>query len=199
MGEKELISQLKEGSEAAFDKIYDLYGARLYGYCMQYTKSREDSEEIMQDVFIKLWQNKEKIIQTDTLRSLIFKIAKFQLINKYKSNLNSFSFETYVDFYNEKKLSIDNTHHAIEYDDFCRLLENALKALPETQRKVIEYSKLKQYSNQEIADKLQLKEQTIKNQLSIGLKALQQELQKHLPWTIVLLIVKNILSIGTDL
>lgn len=199
MGEKELIFQLKKGSEKAFDKVYRLYAARLYGYCMQYTKSREDSEEIVQDVFIKLWQNKEKIIQTDTLRSLIFKIAKFQLINKYRSSLNSFSYEVYVDFYNEKKLSIDNAHHAIEYDDFCHILKKALKTLPETQQKVIEYCKLKNYSNKEAADKLQLKDQTVKNQLSIGLKTLKEILEKYSIWAIILLIVKKMIAIGTNI
>lgn len=197
MDEKELILQLKQGSEKAFDSIYSMYAARLYGYSMQYTKSREDSEEIVQDVFTKLWQYRESIIQTESLAPFIFRIAKNQLINAYKSRLNSFHFETYIDFCNEHKLSTSDTHHIVEYDDFCKILKTALKKLPQTQQNVIEYCKLKDLSNQEAAEILNLKEQTIKNQLSIGLKALRDELDKYLISGIILLIVKIILSVGT--
>lgn len=197
MDEKELILQLKQGSEKAFDCIYSMYAARLYGYSMQYTKSREDSEEIVQDVFTKLWQYRESIIQTESLAPFIFRIAKNQLINAYKSRLNSFHIETYIDFCNEHKLSTSDTHHIVEYDDFCKILKTALKKLPPTQQNVIEYCKLKDLSNQEAAEILNLKEQTIKNQLSIGLKALRDELDKYLISGIILLIVKIILSVGT--
>lgn len=58
MNEEELVYQLKQESQDAFNRIYNMYSARLYAYCMQYVKSREDTEEIVQDVFIKLWINR---------------------------------------------------------------------------------------------------------------------------------------------
>lgn len=190
MNERELISQLKKGSHKAFDEIYRMYSARLYAYCMQYTKSRENSEEIVQDVFTKLWINRNSIIQEETLRSFIFKVAKNQLINSYKSRINSFVFEEYINYCNEEKFSVSDAHHIAEYDDFCRSLDKAMKKLSDTQKKVIECTKFEQLSNQETAEKLQLKEQTVKNQLSTGLKILREELQKHLIWIIILLFVK---------
>ena len=190
MSEKELICQLKEGSYKAFDEIYRMYSARLYAYCMQYTKSRENTEEVVQDVFTKLWINRNSIIQEDTLRSFIFKIAKNQLINAYKARINSFTFEEYVDYYNEEKFSVADTPYIVEFDDFCRSLEKVMNNLSETQQKVIECSRFEQLSNKETAEKLQLKEQTVKNQLSAGLKILREELQKYLIWIIILLIVK---------
>lgn len=62
MNEEELVYQLKQESQDAFNRIYNMYSARLYAYCMQYVKSREDTEEIVQDVFIKLWINRHSII-----------------------------------------------------------------------------------------------------------------------------------------
>ena len=50
MNEEELVYQLKQESQDAFNRIYNMYSARLYAYCMQYVKSREDTEEIVQDV-----------------------------------------------------------------------------------------------------------------------------------------------------
>jgi RNA polymerase sigma-70 factor (ECF subfamily) len=66
-----LILQLKEGSSKAFDNIYRMYAKRLYAYCLQFTKSPEDSEEIVQNVFVKLWTNRKRIRQEDTLPSLL--------------------------------------------------------------------------------------------------------------------------------
>ena len=84
--EQNLIYLLKGGSIDAFDKIYQMYSKRLYSYSIQYTKSSEDAEEIVQDVFVQLWQNREKIRQSDTLQALLFIIAKHHLINAYRSS-----------------------------------------------------------------------------------------------------------------
>ncbi len=73
MNEEELVYQLKQESQDAFNRIYNMYSARLYAYCMQYVKSREDTEEIVQDVFIKLWINRHSIIHGDTSALLFLK------------------------------------------------------------------------------------------------------------------------------
>lgn len=70
--EPELIRELKKGSMRAFDAIYSMYFKRLYAYCFQFTKSGEDAEEIVQDVFLRLWNVRESIRQEETLRSLLF-------------------------------------------------------------------------------------------------------------------------------
>jgi len=86
--EKNLIRELKNGSSRAFDKIYQMYSKRLYAYSVQFTKSSEEAEEIIQDVFVKLWQNRANIRQEETLRSLLFIMAKHHLINAYHSKVN---------------------------------------------------------------------------------------------------------------
>jgi RNA polymerase sigma-70 factor (ECF subfamily) len=190
MNEKDLIIKLKQSSQKAFDEIYRLYAARLYAYCYQYTKSREDTEEIVQDVFTRLWINRMSVVQEETVSSLLFTIAKNQLINIYRQRLNSPVFEEYINCCNQEKFSIEDTRQKIEYDDFCRQLNKLVKRLPETQRKVFDCCIIQQLSNKETAEKLSLKEQTIKNQLSSALKILRNELGKIWVWLITLLIVK---------
>ena len=172
MNEEELVYQLKQESQDAFNRIYNMYSARLYAYCMQYVKSREDTEEIVQDVFIKLWINRHSIIHGEHLSAFIFKIAKNQIINRYKSRINS--------YYNEEQCSVSDTSAIVEYDDFCKSLKKAMKNLSSTQREVIECVKLNQMSVKETAVKLRLKEQTVKNALSAGLKVLKEILKKSL-------------------
>lgn len=180
MNEEELVYQLKQESQDAFNRIYNMYSARLYVYCMQYVKSREDTEEIVQDVFIKLWINRHSIIHGEHLSAFIFKIAKNQIINRYKSRINSYVFEEYVNYYNEEQCSVSDTSAIVEYDDFCKSLKKAMKNLSSTQREVIECVKLNQMSVKETAVKLRLKEQTVKNALSAGLKVLKEILKKSL-------------------
>lgn len=178
MDDIELVYQLQQDSQKAFNRIYDIYSARLYAYCMQYVKSREDSEEIVQDVFIKLWTNRHSIVHGELLGGFIFKIAKNQIINRYKSRLNSFVFEEYVNYCNEMSFSVDDTANVVEYDDFCLSLKKAMTSLPSTQREVIEQVRFNQKSVKETAENLKLKEQTVKNALSTGLKTLKELLKR---------------------
>lgn len=112
--------------------------------------------------------------------AFIFKIAKNQIINRYKSRINSYVFEEYVNYYNEEQCSVSDTSAIVEYDDFCKSLKKAMKNLSSTQREVIECVKLNQMSVKETAVKLRLKEQTVKNALSAGLKVLKEILKKSL-------------------
>jgi RNA polymerase sigma-70 factor (family 1) len=184
--EQKLIRDLKDGSQKAFDNIYRMYATRLYAFCMQYTKISEDTEEIVEDVFIKLWTNRRSIRQEDTLRPLLYTIARFSVINAYRSKVNSPSYEDYVNHIEE--LSVSDTQYHIEYEEFLKQLNAALKKLSPTQQNIIRLSKFEQLSNKEIAERLKLSEQTIKNQLSLGLKALKEELNNVslLMWLLLL-------------
>lgn len=173
-----LIADLKKGSKEAFDEIYRLYAGRLLAYCTQYTKCREDAEEIVQDVFVALWNSRQTIRQEETLRSLLFTISKHRVINAYRSTLNSPVYEDYVDYQNE--LPAGEDYRRLEYEQYVRIVKDAIRRLPSTQQRVITLSRFSQLSNKEIAEHLSLSEQTVKNQLSIGLKTLRELLAKVL-------------------
>lgn len=173
-----LIADLKKGSKEAFDEIYRLYAGRLLAYCTQYTKCREDAEEIVQDVFVALWNSRQTIRQEETLRSLLFTISKHRVINAYRFTLNSPVYEDYVDYQNE--LPAGEDYHRLEYEQYVRIVKDAIRRLPSTQQRVITLSRFSQLSNKEIAEHLSLSEQTVKNQLSIGLKTLRELLAKVL-------------------
>jgi RNA polymerase sigma-70 factor (family 1) len=169
-----LIQELKADSKTAFDNIYQMYVRRLLAFCYQFTKSSLDSEEIVQDVFLKLWDTRHQIRKEESIKSLLFAIARNSLINAYYSRVNSPTFEDYVFYLDE--LSVNDTANHLEYEDFVVQLNNAISKLPPTQQKILRLSKLEQKTNKEIAHQLSLSEQTVKNQLSLGLKALKKEL-----------------------
>jgi RNA polymerase sigma-70 factor (family 1) len=170
--EAELIRELKDGSRAAFDEIYAMYSKRLYGYCLKLSKDKETAEDIVQDVFLRLWIMRADIRQEDTLRSLLFIISKNYLIKSSYDKIHSQVFEDYVTYQDElRNDSSADTH--LEYDDYISMIRQKMQMLPQTQRKVIELSRLEQYSIEEVAQQLSLSEQTVRNQLSLGLKTLR--------------------------
>ncbi|MDR0507586.1 MAG: RNA polymerase sigma-70 factor [Dysgonamonadaceae bacterium] len=173
--ESDYIRQLKNGQSKAFDAIYQMYAKRLYAYSFQFTKSKDEAEDIVQEVFVKLWINREKIKQEDTLRSLLFIMAKHHIINAFHSRINQ---PAYMEYLQYRETLSENDNDPMNYREFLDDLKKAMKTLPTTQQKVIVLSKIQELPNKKIAEKLELSEQTVKNALSAGLKNLKKILAK---------------------
>jgi RNA polymerase sigma-70 factor (family 1) len=188
--EADLIRELKQGSRSAFNEIYMMYFKRLYGYCLKLSKDKDLAEDIVQDVFLRLWNMRAEIKQEETVRSLLFIISKNYLIKSSYNMIHSLVFEDYVSYQDKLKDEVSADSH-IEYNEFLTRLRHEIQKLPQTQQKVIELTKLKQYSVKEVAQQLSLSEQTVRNQLSIGLKTLK-DLLGNVP--ILLLFIFNYLS-----
>lgn len=182
--ENQLIDELRKGSHRAFDTIYRMYSKRLYAYSLQFTKSPEEAEEIVQEVFLRLWTHRAAIRQDVTLRSLLFVMAKHHLINSYRQKLNAPEYEEYVEYIHA--LPAEEAHSRLEYQEFLARLRRIMQTLPATQQRVIRLSRIEGLSHKEIAEKLSLSEQTVKNQLSLGLKTLREKMDKLL-WLFLLL------------
>lgn len=170
--ESVLITMLKEGSEAAFKHIYDLYASRLYAFCLQYTKSHDETDEIVQDAFVWLWNHRTTLRQRNSLKALLFICVRHQLINAWRRNANSPVYEDFV-AYRDSLSGGHATDAAFDYEEFRRCVRRGLAKLSPTQRRCIELSRLEGLSIRDIAARLSLSEQTVKNSLSTGLRSLK--------------------------
>ena len=178
-GHKKLISGLKEGSQDCFKLIYDLYVTRIYSFVYGLIKSKEDAMDIVQEVFERLWINREKISDEKSLESFLMVIGKNLFVSAYRKRLSSQKYEDYVEYLDEQQAS-ETADSAMEYDEFRKSLDTAIGSLPSRQRQIVWFSKYKGMKNSEIAGTLNLSEQTVKNQLSLGLKTLRESLGKAL-------------------
>lgn len=116
---------------------------------------------------------------------------KNTLINRYRSMVNSPVYEEYVSMLHEQMIasSGNKTSEAVEYDDFKNTLESVIRKLPETQESIIKYRLFHDLSIEEIADKLHLSEQTIRNQSSIAFKTIREKISKqYLVWILAYLL-----------
>lgn len=186
--ERELVEQLKEGSRKAFDQLYHRYFEQLYAYCLKYTKRIDATEEIVQETFIQLWLNRERIRESDKLRHLLFVMARHRLINAFRRTANSVSYEDYL-HYRNILTNERGSDKMIEYDEFLQMIRAAMASLPENQQRIIRLSRIEGMKNGEIAKVLGRSEQTVKNQLSLGLKALREKLEGKIPFPLLLLLL----------
>lgn len=174
--EKKYVIDLKKGSYRAFDALYTMYAKRLYAFSFKLTKSGTDAREIVQDTFVKLWLSRENLLPDESFQSYLFTIARNTMLNKMRTLINAPVFVDYLDYMNEQGLSEETTTRTLDLDEFRIKLETAKKSLSATQLKVFELSKEWALSHSEIAQQLNLSEQTIKNQLSTALKILREKL-----------------------
>lgn len=192
--EASLIRGLKRGSVDAFTAIYNLYFQRLYVYCLQFTKSRRDAEDIVQEVFAQLWSNRDKITSENSIRSLVYIIARNFLVKAYRQNIKSPVFEDYVAYCNS--LGRQDVS-SIEYEEFLRCFEQSVQELPKAWQPVVRLSKIDNLTNKEIAQTLNLNEQSVKNYLSQGMKQIRDKL-KPIIIVLVLFLVNLLRNMSID-
>uniref|UniRef100_UPI00402880A1 RNA polymerase sigma factor n=1 Tax=Prevotella sp. TaxID=59823 RepID=UPI00402880A1 len=182
-----LIERLKGDSHDAFAELYRRYSSSLYAFALSYVKVRESAEEIVEDAFVWIWTHRHELRQTQTLKPLLFICSKHYIINAWRQTVHSQNYEDYVNWIDRQ--GEDATTQWLDYNDFLTCLHKELKKLPSTQQKVITLSRLEGISNKDIAQRLQLSEQTVKNQITIGLKTLRTKMQKFYTLTTLFIII----------
>lgn len=169
------IRQLIAGDESAFTLVYELYAEKVYRLAFRFLKDREQSEEIVQETFIKLWLNKEKLSAEGNLWLYIFVITKRLSINALRQICKS------TDLTEKLLHEIKQQHNTTEEDVLLRDLEQyadkVIATLPRQQKMVYMLSRDKGLSHKEIAEQLQISPNTVKNHIVEALKTLKAQLK----------------------
>ncbi|MEA4984319.1 ECF RNA polymerase sigma factor SigL [bioreactor metagenome] len=176
---KSYIRELKNDSHKAFNAIYDMYADKLYAFALAHTKSRQMSEDIVQDTFLKLWKIRKTINTEGSLQSLLFKISKNKIIDMFRSQINKVEFELYLSYMEENSNAEAEAERRLYYDDFYKALQLSKEQLSERQLEIFEMSREEGKSIEEIASELNLSEQTVKNQISSSLKKIRSQILKY--------------------
>lgn len=172
--DKKYIIGLQKGSYADFNQLYRLYATRLYGFAYSLTHSPEMSEEIVQEVFLKVWQMREQISPDYSFRSFIFTIAKNRFLNELRNQITRLSYDEYIAQYED--IGENSVDLEFDFRELNAEIHRAKEKLSKRQREIFEMSKEQRLSNTEIAIQLNISEQSVRNQLSSALKVLREEL-----------------------
>ena len=183
-----LVKSLSKGNVLAFNTLFRKYSNRLYHFAFGYLKSEVESEEVVQEVFTKIWEKQSELKKELSFNSYLFTIA-FNIIRKH------FRTQAYLSEYLRTRVNDDLDFHTSQKIDFNSLqsyISELIDKMPERRREIFIKSRLKGLSINEIAEELEISHKTVENQLSSALKYIRsclnnEELHVILFFTLFLL------------
>ena len=166
-----LVKALKEGNQLAFSIVYKTYAAQTFSLAFKYLLNKELAEDAVQNLFLKLWLKKEEIDETKPINRYLFTMLNNDLLNTLRdSKKKIYLLEDCLSMVLELE---DNSQNENLKQEQMNIIQQALEQLSPQRRKVFEMKVSGKYSNQEIADKLNLSINTIKFQYSQSLKQIR--------------------------
>ena len=169
----ELAEKLRKGDIEAFDQVFNKYGDRLFGFALTYLKSKEETEGLVQNVFLKLWENRKKLKKESSLKSYLFTIAYNEMCQFFRKK------QIHEKFLEERSSSTEsstNLAEQLKYKATLEQVEKLIELLPEKQRKIFIKSRKEGKSTKVIAEEMNLAPGTVDNQISLALKFLRTKL-----------------------
>ena len=159
----ELTIRVKHGEKDAYNELFQRYAPRIYPFALSYLKSEASAEELVQDVFLKIWEIRDTLDQTKNIKSFIFKIAINTIYDEIRKKNLEYAYQDFVTA--NADIESNNTWHTIIYDEMLGKMKKLIEQLPEQRRIIFQLSKEEGLSNEEIAKKLNLSKRTVENQL----------------------------------
>jgi RNA polymerase sigma-70 factor (family 1) len=182
MTDNELINKLNKGELTAYQELYSQYYIPLCIYAKQYTKIKEIAEEIVQDVFLHIWEQKGQLNITLSLKAYLFTAIRNQCLNHLKhlqvvQEYNEYYTQLLKDAQDYYIISQETGDSILIANELEKTLNKAIEALPEGCRKILIMSRFEGLKHQDIADKLGVTLNTVHKQMSIALDKLRTALK----------------------
>lgn len=165
-----------KGMHPTFDELFRLYNRQVLTYCLRHVDRLEDAEEIAQDVFVNLWRHIDELREPERVQAYLLVTARNMIINHYRRRIDSEMYADYIRY--RESLSGASASAHVEYTEFEAMAKRTILQLPPTQSRVIMMSRFDGLDNKEIAMRLNLSLQTVKNTLSQGLKELKKRMYR---------------------
>lgn len=170
-----LLEALKRGNEDAFELLFKKYSGRLYYVAFKYLNDREETLEIVQEVFYKVWLNHQNIRPELPFIPYLSRIAKNLIINQSKRKLVENAY--IINLETSNSFGSGQTENQVIFSEVSSLVEKLLNEFPDKRKEIFILSRKKGLSNKEIALKLNISESTVENHINSALKYLRTKLK----------------------
>jgi RNA polymerase sigma-70 factor (ECF subfamily) len=176
--DEELALLLKQAGPEVFKEIYDRYWDRLLNAAYKRVKNTETCEEIVQDVFTKLWTNRTSLIFTTGLGNYLYTAVRYNVIDHYRKHTVRENFITSEQVH----VKLDNsTEEYIFLNDLKKHIDMMIAKLPVKCRSVYQLSRIEFKTNKEIASELNISEKTVEGHLTKALQSLRVTITDLMP------------------
>lgn len=172
--DQELLDAIRNDDEGAFSELFKRYGKKVYEMAYSRIRSKETAEEIVQNLFICLWDKRNKL-SINNISSYFFAAVKHRTLNIIESKIVH---KKYWDYYKKFIPQHENlTERTVEFNELMEAIEERMECLPEKSKKVFVLNRLEGHSVTEIANALNLSEKTIQYHITRSLKELRLHLK----------------------
>jgi RNA polymerase sigma-70 factor, ECF subfamily len=176
---RDLILRLKEGDSKSFEILFQLVYPQLCGYANKFINDLDEAEEITQEVFYKLWENREKLDEDDSVKGYLFTAVKNRCLHflehqKVKNNYAEILQHVYT------QARENSAHEILVASELDNEFNKALSGLPSQCRKVFELNRIQGLKYAEIASHLKISQKTVETQMSRALHKLKLQLKDYI-------------------
>ncbi|WP_158799101.1 RNA polymerase sigma-70 factor [Pedobacter sp. L105] len=179
LSDQEILTRIGDNDRAAFSELYRRYWQSLYQIAWNVLRDQESCMEVIQDVFVWLWDHRSSL-QINSVPSYLRAAVKYKVTDILRSN--KVREGCFVDLNELDKIQLSIDDDPLELKELKLVIIQMSKKLPERARLIFELSRNEQLSNREIADKLGISEKTVENQITIALKKLRISMDQHSLW-----------------
>ncbi|MEI6143647.1 MAG: RNA polymerase sigma-70 factor [Mariniphaga sp.] len=175
----ELLIRLKNGDMLAFDQIYELYSHKLFSFVFRILKDEAEAADLVQEVFVRIWESRENLDDYKLLNSYIFTIAYNNSIDLIRKKINNIKYLEHLKI----SATINFTPaivSQIEYNELNKEVEKLVSNLPERQKQVYLLHREEGLTYPEIAERLGISKNTVENHMVKALKYLRHNLDNAL-------------------
>jgi RNA polymerase sigma-70 factor (ECF subfamily) len=170
------LNQLSKDDTAALQELFNCFYPRLYSFSKTFLKLDEGIDDILQEVFVRIWENRHNIKTPETFNSYIFTITRNLLLNELRSRLNN---EKIKDKIFKKSVAQEYLlSEQIEFTELKEKIDQMVADLPERQREVFLLSRNEGFAYKEIAIKLDIAEKTVEYHISQAIGVLKKKMKE---------------------
>jgi len=185
--DQELLAFMKKGNQFAFESIFNKYAEELFLYAHKKLKNKEESEDIVQDIFISLYKQQDQLHDIQNLASYLYKAVLNKVFDSYKHKyvVNEYA-SAHADDYNDQHFSV-GSDFLIREKDLKMLIEASINKMPSRMREIFILKKFEHWSTKQIAEKFNLSELTVSTHLKRATRILKSNVEEFLVLFIFLL------------
>jgi RNA polymerase sigma-70 factor (ECF subfamily) len=170
-----LVTKIRDDNKDAFKSLYDRYSKKLYYFSKRYLCSNEEAEELVQSVFISIWEHRQSLDATMSVKSYIYKSAVNYIYNYLKKKAIRANF---IKAEMQKgEIHCNLTYDQVFFHDLERSIDSIVETLPSQQQKIFKLNRFQGLTHNEIAKKLDLSVRTVENQVFRALKVIKNKLK----------------------
>ena len=190
-----LFSEVKKGNHKALEELFHRTFPRLFDFAVKITKEEPIAEDILQDVFIKVW-GKRKEIENSNIEAYLFRLVRNQCLDYVKfakvvsgREIDLDNFSKYEELYRIDFLGDDP--YLLIQEELKNEIEQTIESLPPRCKEVFVLSKIEGLKNREVAEKLQINIKNVERHLARAAKTFKEKFSSDLPIAVIILVLRN--------